>query len=436
MQCQCLPRQLLGFLDLAFSKMSQGQAKEAEQLARQALALHLRLRGKEHLETGWGMCALGMALQAQGRYPEAAVHLREALAIFRNNSHGHRSYNFAFDLLLAVLQAQGNEKEVEALRRQKLADTTRAVERTPADPETWLQRGLAHAGLQRHREAIADYEKGISLLEQLPTFPSKREQRRQHAGAYNELANSHAALGKQTEAEQLYKKTLELRKAVLGADDKDTLWTMHMLAHTYAALGRHAEAAKLGEETLALQRAKLGSDHADTLWRMHDLANSCAALDRYAEAVKLYEETLAPRKNKPGAFDTAQSMNNLAWLLATCPDAKVRDGGRAVELAKKAVERAPEQGAYHSTLGAAHYRAAAWNEAVAALEKSAGLRNGGDSFDWFFLAMAHWQLGAKDKAREWYDKAVRWMDTNQPKNEELRRFRAEAAELLRVNEKK
>ena len=129
-------------------------------------------------------------------------------------------------------------------------------------------------------------------------------------------------------------------------------------------------------------------------------------------------------------------MNNLAWLLATCPDAKVRDGGRAVELAKKAVERAPAQGAYHTTLGAAHYRAAAWNEAVAALEKSAGLRNGGDSFDWFFLAMAHWKLGAKDKAREWYDKAVRWMDTNQPKNEELRRFRAEAAELLGLKEKK
>ena len=41
------------------------------------------------------------------------------------------------------------------------------------------------------------------------------------------------------------------------------------------------------------------------------------------EAVKLYEETLAPRKNKPGAFDTAQSMNNLAWLLATCPEPKV-----------------------------------------------------------------------------------------------------------------
>src|SRR5262249_42198406 len=106
------------------------------------------------------------------------------------------------------------------------------------------------------------------------------------------------------------------------------------------------------------------------------------------------------------------------------------------ELAKKAVERAPKEGAYHNTLGAAHYRAAAWNEAVAELEKSMELRKGGDSFDWYFLAMAHWKLGQKQQAREWYDRAVEWMDQNQPKNKELRRFRAEAAELLELKEKK
>jgi hypothetical protein len=62
--------------------------------------------------------------------------------------------------------------------------------------------------------------------------------------------------------------------------------------------------------------------------------------------------------------------------------------------------------------------------------KSVQLRKGGDSFDFFFLAMAHWQLNDKDKAREWYDQAVAWMDKNAPQNEELKRFRAEAAALL------
>ena len=56
------------------------------------------------------------------------------------------------------------------------------------------------------------------------------------------------------------------------------------------------------------------------------------------------------------------------------------------------------------------------------------------STDWFFLAMAHHQLGHKDEGRKWYDIAVSWMDKNQPQNDELRRFRAEAAELLGIKE--
>jgi hypothetical protein len=51
------------------------------------------------------------------------------------------------------------------------------------------------------------------------------------------------------------------------------------------------------------------------------------------------------------------------------------------------------------------------------------------------LAITHWQVGDKPQARTWYDKAARWMQENQPKNEELLRFRAEAAALLEVNEK-
>ncbi len=70
-----------------------------------------------------------------------------------------------------------------------------------------------------------------------------------------------------------------------------------------------------------------------------------------------------------------------------------------------------------------------------ALEKSMELRDGGDAFDWFFAAMAHWHLGNKPLARSWYDKAVTWMEKNQPKDEELIRFRAETAALLDVKER-
>ena len=72
------------------------------------------------------------------------------------------------------------------------------------------------------------------------------------------------------------------------------------------------------------------------------------------------------------------------------------------------------------------------------LEKSCALQQdpkGGDAAQWFCLAMAHWQLGKKEEARNWYDEAVLWMDKNAKKNEELHRFRSEAAELLGIKKK-
>ena len=84
----------------------------------------------------------------------------------------------------------------------------------------------------------------------------------------------------------------------------------------------------------------------------------------------------------------------------------------------------------------AHYRAGDWKAALEALEKSMKLRNGGDRSDWFFLAMSHEKLGDKEKARQWYDRATLGMEKNSSTNEEINRFRAEAAELLRVDKTK
>ena len=131
------------------------------------------------------------------------------------------------------------------------------------------------------------------------------------------------------------------------------------------------------------------------------------------------------------------SRNGLAWFLVTCPYVPLRDPAEGLKQAQKAVELAPTYGLIRNTLGVAQYRAGNWHKAVAALEKSMQLQGGGDSYDWFFLTMAHWQLGEKDKARQWFDRAVRGMHKHFPKaKEELGRFRAEAAELLRVEPKK
>jgi tetratricopeptide (TPR) repeat protein len=144
----------------------------------------------------------------------------------------------------------------------------------------------------------------------------------------------------------------------------------------------------------------------------------------YRAAITYYQRLADENPND------ANGHNNLAWLLATCPDVKLRDPGQAVAHAQKAVELASGSGTFWNTFGVAQYRNGAWKAAVEALMKSVQLGKGGDSFDFFFLAMAHWQLGEKDKARTWYDRAVAWMDKNSPQDHELKHFRAEATALL------
>jgi tetratricopeptide (TPR) repeat protein len=147
---------------------------------------------------------------------------------------------------------------------------------------------------------------------------------------------------------------------------------------------------------------------------------------RHKERIALYREFIRLKT------DDVEAYNNVAWELATCPDPKFRDSAQAVELARQAVKLAPSSGTSWNTLGAARYCGGDWKAAVAALEKSMELRQGGDGLTWFFLAMAHWQLGDKKQARRWYDQAVTWMDKNKPQDDELRRFRAEAEALLGI----
>ena len=87
------------------------------------------------------------------------------------------------------------------------------------------------------------------------------------------------------------------------------------------------------------------------------------------------------------------------------------------------------------TLGVALYRAGAWNDAITHLTESMELRNDGDSFDWFFLGMAHWRLGHKEEARKQVERAILWMEKNAPQNEELRQFKSEAEALLGIKKK-
>ena len=124
------------------------------------------------------------------------------------------------------------------------------------------------------------------------------------------------------------------------------------------------------------------------------------------------------------------ALNNWAWLLATCPDTALRDAAAAVKCARRALEIIPNDAYTWNTLGVAYFRLGAWDERGSPCIGSMELRNEGDSFDWFFLAMIHAKLGHKERAREWYDQAAEWAHSHRPGDDELYRFEVEAADVL------
>jgi tetratricopeptide (TPR) repeat protein len=255
------------------------------------------------------------------------------------------------------------------------------------------------------------------------------------------LASGYGYLGRHPEALKLREETLALRKAKLGPDHRDTLRSMGNLASSYFWLGRREEALKMRKETLALKKANLGPNDPETHGTMDALAMHYYTLGQDTEALPLFEETLALRKAKfgPNHPATVWSMVNLAEILATAGDVKLRDPPRALELAKRAVELQPHTDGPRSTYGIARYRTGDWKGAVAELEKTIGQRrldaHSDNAHDGFFLAMAYWQLGDKDRARQWFARSVQWMDKTVGENAVLKRDRAEAAALLGIDKK-
>lgn len=110
----------------------------------------------------------------------------------------------------------------------------------------------------------------------------------------------------------------------------------------------------------------------------HNRAHAYCSKKEYAKAVADYNEAIRLTPDDP------DSITSLAWLLATCPDDKVRDGKRAVELATRAGDLNRWKDANDmENLAAAHAECGKFDEAVKwqtkAMDVTVGLQNLDDS---------------------------------------------------------
>jgi tetratricopeptide (TPR) repeat protein len=346
---------------------------------------------------------IGSVMRDKGELDEAIVAFRKAF----DSAPTHNP--FIHDLLNA-LRARGRLAEATDVYRK-------AIEANPTS--FYLHDDFRKFLTEQNKldEAVTVYRKAVELA---PTS--------------NLAAAVHFEFGivlrrekRVTEAIVAYHRAIELDQKNFGAGAYNNLGAL--LCDDLKVYDQAAECFRKAIE-LAPNSADYHCNLGNALRGQGKREDAIAA---YRKAIELYQKHPRGQNARSGL---AGLLNGLAWTLATDAEPARRDPARAASLAKEAVELEPLQGGHWNTLGAAQYRAGNWKDAIAALEKSMELSKGGDSSDWFFLAMAHWKLGEKDKAREWYDKAVQWMDKNQPKNDELRRFRAEAAELLELKEKK
>jgi len=214
----------------------------------------------------------------------------------------------------------------------------------------------------------------------------------------------------------------------------------HLLfANLLQAGGDRAKAAEhyrraLDVGTQVVADSPNGDAHEDRLARLlFHLADSLHQAGRTAEAAEYYDRGFRDLEQKASESSklygdrgllVAAHYRVLAWNLATCPDPRFRDPARAVQVGQKADA--------WTAVGIAHYRAGEMTDAVAALEKATA--RGGDGTAYLFLAMAHCRRGDTDKARQWYDRAIRETPsatTGFPVRYEA--FRAEAAALLGVD---
>ena len=302
------PNAFLAYNNLGNILVSQGETAGAIALFRRAIEIK-----PDYAEAHYN---LANALDRQGKPDEAIDNFQKAIEINPDFVAAHNN-------LGTVLLNQGRLEEASEQYHQALAED-------PTYAEAHSNLGFLLSKQGRTEEAIEEYRKAIELN------PNRAE-------FYSNLGNLLATGGQSAQAVEQFRKALGI--------EPDNAKVHYNLANILFAQGQWREAAEQYQQSL--------KQMPDSVHAHYQLGLAFQCLGESAAAIAEIQKVLELDPNHVAA------QNNLAWILATCPDASLRNGPRAVELAQRAVQlSAGTSPQILDTLAAAYAEAGRFPEAV------------------------------------------------------------------------
>ncbi len=372
-------------------------------------------------ETAYGYHKLAEIHAASGQLSISVDECRQAIPIYEalvtespdNFFYREEAQHRYLELANCLKDAKQTQPAVKAGRQA--IELQSGMLKFGSEVPDWWDRGIWLGQTLRELGQFADAEQvlqeAVDLWTKLVAERNLEDRRFQLGRSYEDLGHVYNTQHRFDQAVESYRRALDIFTKLVNEFNKPNYkdrqsWTQQSILNVLV---------------LQLQQANVDA-------QLTDEQRKTKAQELRDQAVKLARDTIK----------TGWWANNNAWRLATGPDPQQRDPTLAIILAELAVEHASDdaKGMFLNTLGVAQYRAGQWQSAIDALHESMNYRNGGNPADWFFLAMAYWQLGQKDEARQSYDRGVQWMKDHESKNQELQRFQDEAAKSLKIGDQK
>jgi tetratricopeptide (TPR) repeat protein len=339
------------------------------------------------------------ALHQRGMFLLLSGHAKEAMADLDASAKADPENSEIQEVRgLALFMLKRNSDAIDAFSEE--------IKLSPDAAMPYLHRARVYAADKKNKEALDDIAQALKIEPDSPQHVGQalllRAQVHQQAG---DAKAARADLDEALKGTPDWAPALELR-AILSAGDNDygqaiedfkqLLKVAPKNPELLGQLGILYEANKQPRKAIASYTDVLAID-SENFMALRGRADAYLNIGDHADAVTDYEAALKIKPEDSGV------LNNLAWVLATSPDDKVRNGKRSIELGTQAAKLGDYKEAHVlSTLAAGYAETGDFDTARQWSKKAVDL--GSDDAD--VNAQLKKELASYESKKPWREKQV------------------------------